>query len=165
MLPTLGHCLRLCLCRFGSTVTQQGSWGCNHGGAEGERSFFCLTVSLHILHSGWTWREPQDLNVLEPVLRSRISDSVVTNQVQFLKNCNSERKKNWFYELYANFLSQYFTWIILREKLKHKFKIFISVTLYKILNVHFIFFPLNRLHSKPHMQMYSANNLDSAHYN
>lgn len=58
--------------------------------------FFCLTVSLHILHSGWTWREAQDLNALEPVLHSRISDSVVGKQDQFLENCNSERKGSGF---------------------------------------------------------------------
>lgn len=85
MLPALGHCLRLSLHRFGSTVTQQGSWGCNHGGAEGERIFFSGSQCHFIFYIVDEHGKAQDLNALESVLQSRISDSVVSNQDQFLK--------------------------------------------------------------------------------
>lgn len=84
MLPALGHCLGLCLHRSGSAVTQQGSWGYNHGGAEGERNFFSGSQCHFVLHIMDEHEEAQDLNALESVLHSRISNSVVHSQDQFL---------------------------------------------------------------------------------
>lgn len=84
MLPVLGHSLRLCLHRFGSTVTQQGAWGYKRGGAEGERSFFSGSQCHFVLYIMDEHEEAQDLNALESVLHFRISDSVVGNQDQFL---------------------------------------------------------------------------------
>lgn len=99
MLPAPGHCLRLCLHRFGSTVTQQGAWGYNGGGAEGERSFFSGSQCHFVLYIMDEHEEAQDLNALESVLHFRISDSVVGNHDQFLwmlQNCTSEGKGTRF---------------------------------------------------------------------
>lgn len=66
-------------------MTQRGSWGCNHGGAEGERSFFSGSQCHFRFYLMDEHGEAQDLNALESVLHSRISDSVIGNQDQVLK--------------------------------------------------------------------------------
>lgn len=64
MLPALGHGLRLCLRRSGSRVTQQGTWGYNRGGAEGERSFFSGSQCHFVLYILDEHEEAQDVNAL-----------------------------------------------------------------------------------------------------